>query len=272
MFCGSATWRRWKSAPAGNSSVSVSSREGGRRRLGQEARNRDRALADGVDDAPVPCLADLLELDGRRGRGVRRGRLTGRASTTAAAARRRCARGGRRGRSARAPSSSSTRCASDSRERSAGGPGHLHEGELEREPGVRALPDVLDGDREEVDEPEHRGLGELVCLLAKALLRLLGDRKRLGDVAHVLHEQQVPQVLQEVDHDATEVLSLLGELLEEEERARRVAVDDCVAEPQERLLVDGSDELENRLGVDRVVRRGGELVEGGDGVAEGAAR
>ena len=47
-----------------------------------------------------------------------------------------------------------------------GGPGHLHEGELERKPGVRALTDVLDGDREEVDEPEHRGLRQLVRLLA----------------------------------------------------------------------------------------------------------
>ena len=91
-------------------------------------------------------------------------------------------------------------------------------------------------------------------------------------MAHVLHEQQVPQVLEEVDHDPTEILTLLGELLQEEERAGRVAVDHRVAEPQERLLVDRSDELEHGLRVDRVVRSGGELVEGGDGVAEGAAR
>ena len=91
-------------------------------------------------------------------------------------------------------------------------------------------------------------------------------------MAHVLDEQQVPQVLEQVGDEPTEILTLLGELLDEEERARRVAVDHHVAEPQERLLVDRSDELEHGLRVDRAVRRGGELVERGHGVAERAAR
>ena len=38
-------------------------REVGRRRLGEEARDRDRALAHGLDDAPLPRVRDLLELD-----------------------------------------------------------------------------------------------------------------------------------------------------------------------------------------------------------------
>ena len=66
MFCGSATWRRWKSAPAGNSSVSVSSA----RPVGVASVSRlatgIEALANGVEDAPVPGVRDLLELDLRR--------------------------------------------------------------------------------------------------------------------------------------------------------------------------------------------------------------
>ena len=80
------------------------------------------------------------------------------------------------------------------------------------------------------------------------------------------------QVLEQVVDDTPEILSLLRELLEEEERAGRVAVDDHVAEPQQRLLVDRADELEDGLRVDRVVRRGGELVERRDRVAKRAAR
>ena len=72
--------------------------------------------------------------------------------------------------------------------------------------------------------------------------------------------------------DSAEILSLLRELLEEEERSGRVAIDDHVAQPQQRLLVDRADELEDGLRVDRVVRRRGELVERRDGVAERAAR
>ncbi len=150
-------------------------------------------------------------------------------------------------------------------------PRHLHERELERKPRVGALPRVLDGDREEVDEPQDGRLGKLVRLLAQELLRLLGDGERVGDVAHVLDEQQVPEMLEQVGDEPAEVLPLLRQLLDEEQRAGRVPVDDHVAEPQQRLLVDRADELQHGLGVDRVVRRRGELVERRHGVAERAA-
>ena len=149
---------------------------------------------------------------------------------------------------------------------------HLHERELERKPRVGALPRVLDGDREQVDEAQDGGLGELVGLLAEELLRLLGDGQRVGHVPHVLHEQQVPKVLDQVGDEPSEILALLRQLLDEEERARRVAVDDHVAQPKQRLLVDRADELEHRLRVDRARGRRGELVERRDGVAERAAR
>ena len=87
-------------------------------------------------------------------------------------------------------------------------------------------------------------------------------------MAHVLDEQEVPQVLEEIGDEPAEVLPLLGELLDERQHAGRVAVDDHVADAEQRLLLDGTDELEHRLRVDRAVRRGGELVEGRHGVPE----
>jgi hypothetical protein len=69
-------------------------------------------------------------------------------------------------------------------------PCHLDERELERQAGVAALAHVVDGDRQQVDQAEHRRLGQLVRLLAQALARLLGHRQRLGDVADVLDEQE----------------------------------------------------------------------------------
>ena len=148
---------------------------------------------------------------------------------------------------------------------------HLHERELEREPRVGALPCVIDGDREQVDQPQDSGLGELVGLLAEELFRLLRHGQRVGDVPHVLHQQQVAKMLEQVRDEPAEILALLGEVLDEEQRAGRIAVDDHVAQPKQRLLVDRADELEHRLGVDRARGRGRELVERRHGIAERAA-
>ena len=72
--------------------------------------------------------------------------------------------------------------------------------------------------------------------------------------------------------EPAEVLSLGGELLDEGERAGGVAVDDEVAEPEERLLLDRAEQLEHVLHGDLALGRGGELVERRDGVAVRAAR
>ena len=151
------------------------------------------------------------------------------------------------------------------------GPRHLYERDLERQARIGALANVVDCDGEQVDEAQHRRLRNLVRLLTQALLRLLGDGKRLRHVAHVLHEQQFAQVFEQVEDDSAEILSLLRELLEEEERSGRVAIDDHVAQPQQRLLVDGADELQDGLRIDRAVRRRSELVECGHRVAERAS-
>src|SRR5579884_4299156 len=47
------------------------------------------------------------------------------------------------------------------------GPRHLHERELEREPRVAALTHVVDGHRQQVDQPHHGGRRQLVRLLAQ---------------------------------------------------------------------------------------------------------
>ena len=151
----------------------------------------------------------------------------------------------------------------------------LDERELERQAWIAALAHVVDGDREQVDQPEHRRLGQLVRLLAQALAGLLGDGERFRHMADVLHEQELPEVLDQLRDEPADVLSLLGELLDLDEGAGGVVIDDRVAEAEERVLLDAADELEHVLDRDRATRRGRELVEGRDAVAEravGAAR
>ena len=48
-------------------------------------------------------------------------------------------------------------------------------------------------------------------------------------MAHVLHQQQVTQMLDQVGHESSEVLSPLRQLLDEEQSTGCVAVDDHVA-------------------------------------------
>ena len=86
-------------------------------------------------------------------------------------------------------------------------PSHLHERELERQARVAALAHVVDGDGEQVDEPEHGRLRQLVRLLAQPVARLLRHRQRLGHVADMLHEQQVTEVIEQVGDEPAEVLS-----------------------------------------------------------------
>ena len=91
-------------------------------------------------------------------------------------------------------------------------------------------------------------------------------------MAEVLHEQEVAQVLEHVGDEPAEVLPLLGELLDEHERSRRVAVDDRVAQAVQRLLLDAADELEHVLDRDLALGGRGELIQRRDGVAERPAR
>ena len=80
----------------------------------------------------------------------------------------------------------------------------------------------------------------------------------------------MPQVLEQLDDETTDVLALLRKLLDVRERARGIAIDDEVAEPEERLLVDGPEQLEHGLHRDLAAGRGRQLVEGRHGVTEAA--
>src|SRR5688572_10807811 len=80
----------------------------------------------------------------------------------------------------------------------------------------------------------------------------------------------MPKMLEQLQNEAPDVLSLLGQLLDVRERAGGVAVDDEVAEPEERLLVDGPQQLEHGLDGDLAAGRAGELVERRHRVAEAA--
>ena len=92
---------------------------------------------------------------------------------------------------------------------------HLDERELERQARVAALAHVVDRDREQVDQAQHRRLAELVRLRPQPLARLLARRGRLGHVAEVLREHQLPQVLDQVEDEAAEVVPALGQLLDD---------------------------------------------------------
>ena len=58
---------------------------------------------------------------------------------------------------------------------------------------------------------------------------------------------QRAQVLEQVEHEPADVLSLRRKLLDERQRSGGVAVDDEVAEPEERLLLDRAEELQDVL-------------------------
>ena len=145
---------------------------------------------------------------------------------------------------------------------------HLHERELERQAWIAALPHVLDGVGQQVDQPHDGGFGELIRLLAQPLARLLRDGQRVGHVVEVLDEQEMPEVLEQIAHEAPDVLTLLAELLDEQEGAGGVVVDDRVAEAKQRVLLDRADELKHILHRDLAPGGSRELVERGHGIAE----
>ena len=79
-------------------------------------------------------------------------------------------------------------------------------------------------------------------------------------------------MLEQIGDEAGEILALVGELLDEVEEPGRVAVDDEIADPKERLLLDGAEQLKDGLHGHLPLCRGRELVERRDGVAEASAR
>ena len=224
-------------------------------RLAQHRRRRDRLLLDGRENRPLPGFLQLLQLERHRLFGPRclfGPRLRdcpwdmagmGAALEQLQPVRRRLAR--------------------EVRRRSS----HFHERELEGQARVAALAEVLDRDGEQVAESQHRRLRELVRLLAQSVARLLGDGQRLRNLAHVLDEEQMAQVLEQIRDETAEILALLRELLDECKGPGRVPVDDQVAQAEQRLLLDRAQELEHGLHGDLFLRRRRQLVERRLGIA-----
>ena len=79
-------------------------------------------------------------------------------------------------------------------------------------------------------------------------------------------------MLEEVVDEPADVLALLRELLDERERTGRVVVDDEIAELEQRLLVDGAEQLQHGLHGQLPAGRSRELVEQRHGVPEAALR
>ena len=84
-------------------------------------------------------------------------------------------------------------------------PRHLDERELERQAGIAALAHVVDGDREQVAEPQHGRLADLVRLRAQPVACLVRHRHPVRHLAEVLDEQEVAQVLEQVGDEPTNV-------------------------------------------------------------------
>ena len=236
--------------------------EPGRMSLAQHRCCGDRAFLDGRKDRAQPGFLQLFELERRRRRhrhGLDRGLLR---TPLGVGHRDWCARDV-------APRLELLEPVGKGLARQvATGAGDLHERELQRQARVAALSHVLDGHGQEVDQTDHGRFAELIRLRAEPLAGLLGDGQRIRHLAHVLHEHQMTQMLEQVDDQAAEILSLLRELLHERESAGGVSVDDEVAEPEEGLLLHGAEQLEHRLHRDVLLRRRCELVERRHRVAE----
>ena len=135
------------------------------------------------------------------------------------------------------------------------GPRHLDERELERQARVAALAHVLDGDGEQVDQPEHgrlRRAGSPARAAARASPRSpaatraprpCAGRAAGGAGARAGRATSRPRSWPCSESSSTNV-----------ERAGRVAVDDEVAEPEQRLLLDRAEELEHGLHGDLAAR------------------
>ena len=85
------------------------------------------------------------------------------------------------------------------------------------------------------------GSRQLVRLLAQALARLLGDGQRLGHLVHVLDEQQVTQVLEQVGDEPAEILPC-SESSSRKTSAPAVSPSTIsVAQAEQHLLLDGAE-------------------------------
>ena len=233
--------------------------------LAEHRRGRDRAPLDRRQHRALPRLLQLLELERRRF-GRAQASLQGQTPSGGLSL-------GSGGRGGPRCSSSSRRYAIDSAESSDARPRHLDERQLERQARVGALAHVLDGDGEQVAAAGARSPPAIWFACARSRSRVSSvTGQRVGHLAEVVDEHQVPQVLEQVGDDAAEVLPLLGELLDE--RSSAPAVSRSTIRSQSRKSASSSTApsvWRTSCTVIVPLGGGGELVERRLGVAVGAA-
>ena len=176
---GSSSFSRWNSAVRGNSSVSTLPSSADGPRLAEQRPDPDRLLLGGRDDASLPGVLEVGELERRAsgsppfvgvasGRPRRRPRSGRRVPALPRrperARRRRGARLLRGRRRCRLPAKPRLEQLDPVGERLALEiglrAGHLHERQLERKPRVATLAHVLDRDGEQVDQAQHASARE----------------------------------------------------------------------------------------------------------------
>ena len=176
-------------------------------RLGERLPDRDRALLDRRQDRAPPCLLQLLELDARSARSGVGARPARAGSASLCEPGSRAPARARRLRAGVPCSSRSRRNASDSRERSAAGRVTLTSASSS---GRRGSPPWRMSSTATASRSISRttvAARQLVRLLAQPLARLVGHGQRVRHLVHVLHEQQVAEVLEQVGDEPAEILA-----------------------------------------------------------------
>ena len=93
----------------------------------------------------------------------------------------------------------------------------------------------------------------------------------VGDVVQVLHQEDLPQVAQQVVDELRVARAALGQALHEQQGGGRVAVDDDVDDLEEQLGGDDAEHVEHLARRDGgLAEERGELFERADGVAKAA--
>ena len=93
----------------------------------------------------------------------------------------------------------------------------------------------------------------------------------VGDVVQVLHEEDLPQVAQQVVDELRVARAAFGQALHEQQGGRRVAFDDDVDDLEEQLGGDHAEHVEHLARADRGrAKVGRQLLERADGVAKAA--
>ena len=135
------------------------------------------------------------------------------------------------------------------------GPRRRDERHLELQARVETAADLGLGAAQQLDQAQQLAARELVGLPGQAVEQLLVDlevlRQRehgagvVGDVVQVLHQEDLPQVAQQVVDELRVARAALGQALHEQQGGGRVALDHDVDDLEEQLGGDHAEHVEH---------------------------